>query len=222
MKLISIALFLSTFLLIAKDSKKLKYIAFGDSYTICTGTNSIEEQWPTILTKHLNQANIATELVANPSKNGYTTQNVIDKELPILNTTNIDFATLLIGVNDWVRGVDINTYHKNLNFIIDHIQKHLTNKKQLILITIPDFGVTPQGAMYSNGRNISEGINAFNDIIKSEAKKRELMCVDIFPLTQLMKINAELIAVDGLHPSAKEYALWEPLILSKAKKLLKK
>lgn len=222
MKLISIALFLSTFLFMSKDSKKLKYIAFGDSYTICTGTNSVEEQWPTVLTKHLNQANITTELVANPSKNGYTTQNVIDKELPVLNTTEVDFATLLIGVNDWVRGVDINTYHKNLNFIIDHIQKHLTNKKQLILITIPDFGVTPQGAMFSKGRDISEGIGSFNDIIKSEAKKRELICVDIFPLTQLMKTNAELIALDGLHPSAKEYALWETLILNKAKELSKK
>ncbi|MCY7362718.1 MAG: hypothetical protein LH629_11735, partial [Ignavibacteria bacterium] len=45
-----------------EPKKIIKYIAFGDSYTICTGTNSDAEHWPYILTKHLNEAGIATEL----------------------------------------------------------------------------------------------------------------------------------------------------------------
>ncbi len=207
---------------IQKEKPPFKYIAFGDSYTICTGTSNSNEHWPTILAKYLTEAGLKTDLTANPSRNGYSTQNLIDNELPLLSKNNIDFATLLIGVNDWVRQVDIDTYHKNLNFIIDEIQKKLTNKSHLILITIPDFGITPQGALYGNGRDISKGITEFNNIIKSEAKKRGLVCVDIFTISQQMKNNKELLASDGLHPSAKEYAIWETIILPEAKKLLAK
>ena len=200
--------------------KALKYIAFGDSYTICTGTTNESEHWPNILAKHLSEAGIQTELTFNPSRNGYSTQNMITNELPLLKTNAIDFATLLIGVNDWVRQVEIETYHKNLNYSIDEIQKKLTNKKHLILITIPDFGVTPQGAGYGSGRDISKGISEFNNIIKSEAKKRGLTCIDIFAISQLMKGNKDLVAADGLHPSAKEYAIWESHILPEVKKTL--
>lgn len=206
--------------LMQKDKLPLKYMAFGDSYTICTGTANVDEHWPNILAKHLTIAGIKTELSSNPSRNGFTTQNVIDHELPLLQNQTIDFATLLIGVNDWVRQVDATTYHKNLNYIIDEIQKKLSNKKHLMLITIPDFGMTPQGKLYSSGRDISKGISEFNDIIKAEAKKRGLVCVDIFPLSKNMADHRELIAADGLHPSATEYALWEKMIYQEAEKLL--
>jgi acyl-CoA thioesterase-1 len=202
------------------DKKALRYIALGDSYTICTGTTNTAEQWPNILADHLTKAGIPTDVVSNPSRNGFSTQNLIDQELPLLKTGNYDFATLLIGVNDWVRDVDANTYHKNLIYIIDEVQKALPDKSKLILITIPDFGVTPQGALYGGGRDISKGMTEFNDIMKAEAKKRNLICVDIFPLSKGMLNHKDLVAEDGLHPSAKEYALWEALILQEAKKLL--
>ena len=80
----------------------VKYVALGDSYTIGTGANT-NEAWPVLLTKHLNDVGIKTELVANPSKNGFSTQNVIDMELPVFDKSGATFVTLLIGVNDWVR-----------------------------------------------------------------------------------------------------------------------
>lgn len=202
------------------DKKALRYIALGDSYTICTGTNTTAEQWPEILAGHLRNAGIPVELVSNPSRNGFSTQNLIDNELPLLKNGSYDFATLLIGVNDWVRDVDTKTYQKNLSYIVDEIQKTLPHKSKLILITIPDFGVTPKGALYSRGRDISKGITEFNDIIKAEAKKRGLVCVDIFPLSKGMLHHQDLVAADGLHPSAKEYALWEALIFPEAKKIV--
>lgn len=212
---------LHTQIINAQLSKSLRYIAFGDSYTICTGTKNTSEQWPTLLTKHLNESKISTKLISNPSRNGFSTQDVIDKELPLIKNDSLDFATLLIGVNDWVRGIDIKQFQKNLVLIINTIQKKLTKKDNLVLITIPDFGVTPQGSLYGSGRDIASGIEEFNTIIKTEAKKRGLICVDIFATTQLMKNNPDLIAEDGLHPSAKEYALWEQLIFKEVKELLK-
>jgi acyl-CoA thioesterase I len=205
----------------SQNKETIRYFALGDSYTIGTGAK-INENWPTLLTKHLNGAGIKTELIGNPSRNGFSTQNLIDYELPEFDKSNANFVTLLIGVNDWVRGIDSKTFHKNLSFIIDHVLSKLSDKKNLILVTIPDFGVTPEGKNYGNGRNISNGIGEFNDIIREVAKKHNLGCVDIFEISKQMKDDPELVANDGLHPSAKEYAVWEKLIFPEAKKLLEK
>ncbi len=200
------------------DNKMIRYVALGDSYTICEGA-TWDESWPVILTERLSNAGINIHLVANPSRTGWTTQDLIDKELSVFDSSSPVFSTLLIGVNDWVQGVSAEVFHKNLNFIINHVQKKVGDK--LLLITIPDFSITPEGPKYSKGRDIAKGLQEFNQIIKEEAKKRNLECVDIFPISLEMKGKAELVAADGLHPSAKEYALWEKLIYPKVLALLK-
>jgi acyl-CoA thioesterase I len=199
----------------------VKYVALGDSYTIGTGADP-SQAWPNLLTKHLNEAGIKTELVANPSRNGFSTQNLIDNELPVFDKSGATFVTLLIGVNDWVREVNASTYTKNLIYILDHLQKKLPNKNNILLVTIPDFGVTPQGSYYANDRDVAKGLTEFNNIMKAEAQKRGLQVADIFEITKNMKDNPELVAPDGLHPSGKEYAIWESIIFPVAKSILEK
>lgn len=211
----------SAFSVYNKQNTSVKYVALGDSYTIGTGANA-NEAWPVLLTKHLNDAGIPTELVSNPAKNGFSTQNLIDMELPVFDKSNATFVTLLIGVNDWVREVSATTYAKNLSFILDHVQKNLPNKNNILLVTIPDFGVTPQGAYFANDRDVSKGITEFNNIIKAEAKKRGLLAADIFEISKQMKDNSELTSKDGLHPTGKGYASWESVIFPEAKKVLGK
>ncbi|MEI8137595.1 MAG: SGNH/GDSL hydrolase family protein [Bacteroidota bacterium] len=198
----------------------INYLPLGDSYTICNGANQ-NESWPFLLTNHLIENKISCKLLDNPARNGFSTQDLIDNELPLLKKLKPNFVTLLIGVNDWVRGVPKETFNKNLVIILNEIEKSIPEKKKMILITIPDFGVAPQGKNYGNGRDIGKGIAEFNAIIVFEAKKRNLPIVDIFELSKNMKDNASLIAADGLHPSAKEYALWEKLILKEALVILK-
>ena len=213
-----IMVFLESFNL--QTSSQINYLPLGDSYTICTGANE-KESWPLILTKHLNDAGIKTNLLDNPARNGFSTQNLIDAELPLLKKLKPNFVTLLIGVNDWVREVPTATFKKNLIHIIEEVQKQLPKKSNFVLITIPDFGVTPQGMNYGGGRDISKGIAAFNIIIKEEAKKRDLTVVDIFEVSKKMKEDKTLVAADGLHPSAKEYAVWETMIFPDVVKILK-
>lgn len=199
----------------------LHYVALGDSYTICEGADP-KAAWPVILTQHLNEAGIKTELVANPSRTGWTTQQLIDHELPVLDKSQAGFVTLCIGVNDWVQGVSEKDFKTNLVYILDHVQQQLANKKNILVLTIPDFSVTPSGAVYTGGRDASAGINEFNNIIREEAKKRELKTVDLFEPSKKMKTDPSLVADDGLHPSAKAYALWEQLIFPVVKEILKK
>jgi lysophospholipase L1-like esterase len=200
---------------------EIRYIAIGDSYTIGEGAKK-EEAWPSVLTKHLREKGINIKLIANPSVTGWTTKQAIDRELPVFVESKPNFATLLIGVNDWVQGVDEKTFRQRFITLVDRMLELLPDKRRLLVVTIPDFGVTPTGGRYARGRNIAEGIASFNKIIVEEANKRGLGVVDIFPLSKKMAGDPSLVAADGLHPSGKEYAEWEKLILPAALALLAK
>ncbi len=193
------------------DSTSIRYVALGDSYTICEGANEAES-WPVNLSAHCISNQISVSLIANPSRTGWTSQQLIEMELPVFDRSDADVVTLLIGVNDWVQGVTAAMFHENLNFILDYLQSKLIKKGNILLITIPDFGVTANGKLYSGGRDISKGITEFNEVIKTEAAKRNLPIVDIFELSKNMGFDESLVAADGLHPSAKEYAAWEKII----------
>ncbi len=219
MRIILTISLLTTQFLIAQTP--VRYVALGDSYTICTGAEP-NQSWPYLLAEHLKKNKVDIQLIANPSHNGWTTGDLIEKELPVLDKSNATFVTLLIGVNDWVQGISAADFKSKLIRIVDHIQQQLPDKSKLLLITIPDFGVTPTGAQYSGGRDISVGISAFNNIIQEEAHKRQLTVVDLFEISKQMGKDSSLIAVDGLHPSAKEYAIWEALIYPTVEKLLRK
>ncbi len=200
--------------------KEERYISLGDSYTIGESI-SPSESYPVLLTNHLKSSGINITLIANPSISGFTTQNLIDHELPILTSLNPSFVTLLIGANDFFQGVDQNTFKNNLEIILDKVQEKLPKKNNIILITIPDFSVTPYGKSLGNTQKLSSGIADFNSIIKKEGEKSHLKVVDIYPLTQKMENDPSLVA-DDLHPSEKEYALWEKMIYKVAYELLAK
>jgi acyl-CoA thioesterase-1 len=221
------ALFCSVFLTVpaaaqdkvVKHEATIRYVAIGDSYSIGEGA-SPDESWPAVLTRHLREKGVRIDLIANPSRTGWTTQQAIDRELPIFNESKPNFATLQIGVNDWVQSVDAQTFRKRFNFLVDQMLGVLRDPKRLLVVTIPDFGVTPTGPRYARGRNISEGIASFNKIINEETARRGLHIVDVFELSKRMEKDKSLVAADGLHPSAKEYAEWEKLIFPVGLELL--
>lgn len=187
---------------------EIRYVPLGDSYTIGTSINPADN-FPAQLTRDLNAHGFKVRLVTNSAHNGWTTQDLIDNELPIFDRSGATFTTLLIGVNDFNQGVPKETFQKNLRTILNHI------KVPVVVLTIPDFTVTPTGKTFGDPAVNSAGIAAFNKIIKSEAAVQHLPVVDVFELSQD-------VASDGLHPSAKEYSLWEKLILPVALDVLKK
>ncbi len=200
------------------ETQLLRYVALGDSYTIGQGVLE-EERWPNMLVEDLRNEGIDIELIANPSQTGWTTKQVLDVEMDIFRESDPDFATLMIGVNDYFQGVSADVFQERFAQILDEIQIELENPQKIVIVSIPDYSVTPTGAGFSFG-DVSAGIAKFNTIIFEEAVQRELPVVDVFELSQEAADKPEWIADDGLHPSGQQYRAWLALIFPVVKDLL--
>src|SRR5258708_5282782 len=90
----------------------VRYLALGDSFTIGTGI-ARESAFPAALARRWAARGIACDLV-NPSVNGFTTDDLIREELPLLPHARPTVVTLLIGANDLVRGSSGERYRAQL------------------------------------------------------------------------------------------------------------
>ncbi|MBI2775906.1 MAG: SGNH/GDSL hydrolase family protein [Chloroflexi bacterium] len=189
----------------------LRYVALGDSYTIGTSVG-MDERWPNQLVAALGQESPALDLVANLGVNGYTSRDVIDAELPQLDAVRPEFATLLIGVNDVVQGVPEARYRENLARILDDLVGRL-GAERILVVTTPDYTVTPAGAEYGDPAARAASIRAFNAALTAIATARGIAVVDIHDLSLRAAADRSLVAGDGLHPSGAQYALWVERIL---------
>ncbi len=199
--------------------KEIRYVPIGDSYTIGEGVSS-SQSYPQLLTDHLRKEGYNVRLVINPAQSGWTTQDAIDNELSLFEKSKPDFATLLIGTNDFAQGIDDGRFRSQIIYLLDHMLSILPDRKSLVLITIPDYSVTVQGHELGDPAVISAGLSRFNTIIKEEGEKRGVPVVDIFELTQEMGNDPSLVVIDGLHPSAKEYGLWEKAMYPEVVKMV--
>lgn len=181
---------------------RLRYVALGDSYTIGTSV-TVAERWPDQLVGRLP----GLELVANLGVNGFTSRDVIEVELPRLPALRPDLVTLLIGVNDVVQGVPAATYGQNVARILDELVR-LVGPRRVLVVTTPDYTVTPSGADYGDPAGQAAGIRANNATIAEEAASRGIPVVDIHDLSLRAATDRTLVAIDGLHPSGAQYALW--------------
>lgn len=202
------------------ESKEIRYLPLGDSYTIGTGA-SAGHSWPEVLTQHLTDSGFSFKMIGNPARNGFSCEDLIAYELPVFFREKPDFVTICIGTNDWVQGYDSATFKQNLKFILDTVQATLAVKSNILMLTVPDFSLTKSGPLYANGRDISAGLQSFNAIIKAEAAARGLKCVDIFAISQEVKNDPWLISSDNLHPSDKGYAAWEKEIFPVVKQMIR-
>ena len=112
----------------------LRYVALGDSYTIGTSVDQVD-RWPDQLVARLAGGPTPVALVANLGVNGYTSRDVIVRELPRLADLRPGLATLLIGVNDVVQRVPEATYRANLEIIFEALLAILASDRVLVVTT---------------------------------------------------------------------------------------
>ncbi len=191
----------------------IRYVALGDSYTIGTSV-AASERWPDQLVRALAARAEAgehtltpVELVANLGVNGFTSRDVIDRELPRLAALQPDLVSLLVGVNDVVQGVPDGAYRQNLVLILDALVA-LVGPERVLAVTTPDYTVTPAGADYGDPAVQAAAIRRANASLTELATARGVTVVDIHDISLRAATDRSLGAIDGLHPSGAQYALW--------------
>jgi lysophospholipase L1-like esterase len=201
-------------------SPAVRYVALGDSYTIGTATRSPDERWPNQLVRRLAAAGFEVDLVANLGVNGFTSMDVIRSELPRLAELDPGLLTLLVGVNDVVQGVPIETYTANASTILDQ-SLGLVPPARIVTVSTPDYTVTPQGAAYGDPARQSAAIRQVNEILARLSEDRGIRHVDIHDLSLRAASDSGLVADDGLHPSGRQYELWVERIGPAVEQLLR-
>jgi lysophospholipase L1-like esterase len=196
----------------------MRYVALGDSYTIGTSVKA-DGRWPNQLAAALRTGARSLTLVANLGVDGYTSADVIRHGLPALDRLVPEFATLLIGVNDVVRGVPPDEYEANAAAILDALLARLAPTR-IVIVAIPDYTVTPAGRDYGDPQRQHDAIVTSNATMERLARTRGIAFVDIFDISLGAGDDRSLVSSDGLHPSAIQYARWVDRIRPVVEELL--
>jgi lysophospholipase L1-like esterase len=193
-----------------------KYLALGDSYTIGQSI-PLDMSFPYQLARVLGQAPANNpDIIATT---GWTTNNLINAiDQSAVRDKKYDIVTLLIGVNDQYQGISTTIYSNNFSKLLTTAIALANNKvNRVFVLSIPDYSVTPYAA-YANKDKIASEIDQFNVINKQITQAAGITYVNITDISRKAKEEPDLIASDGLHPSAKMYGLWmqrlEPLVRS--------
>jgi lysophospholipase L1-like esterase len=200
------------------EMKMIRYLALGDSYTI--GESVAEhERWPNQLAGLLRTNDISTE-VTLIARTGWTTDELWQGIQAREFNPPYDLVSLLIGVNNQYRGLDIDEYREEFIFLLNKAIEYAGgDAKRVIVLSIPDWGVTPF-AKSRDSKEIATEINLFNSVNREESEKAGVYYVDITPDSRKAVTDSALIAADGLHPSGKMYAEWAELAYPEVLKIL--
>ena len=200
-------------------SQQKKYLALGDSYTIGESVMT-EENFPNQLLESLTQTGIE---IAEPqliAVTGWTTTDLktaIAEENP---STDYDLVTLLIGVNNQYQQTPIQLYSLEFKELLQNaISFAGGDTKKVIVISIPDYGITPF-AKNGDAKKIAIELDNYNSIARVISEEMNVSFIDINTISRSIQFKEGLLAEDGLHPSAFQYSLWVKEILPFAKKIL--
>jgi len=197
------------------------YLALGDSYTIGQSVTE-RDRYPVQAAKLLNDSGFhfsAPEIIATT---GWTTadlQNAINTHR--FAYPDYDIVTLLIGVNNQYQGRPQSEYKDQFTRLLQEAII-LTGGKasHVIVLSIPDYSVTP----FANGRNdknmIATQIDSFNAINKEISENYNTGYLYITDETRKVATDLTLLASDGLHYSGKEYSIWAGELALQIEKIL--
>jgi len=197
----------------------MRYLALGDSYSIGEGVPEAG-RWPMQLAARLRRDGLALDDPTIIATTGWTTDELSAAMDAAVFTPPYELVSLLIGVNNQYRGRDGEDYRGEFRRMLERAITLAGGRAERVLVlSIPDWGVTPFAQ--ASGRDVSRiayELDVYNVIARDEVAARGARWVDI---TGISREHPGLLAEDGLHPSAAQYALWMEAALPSAHAMLK-
>ncbi len=185
-----------------------KILALGDSYTIgqsvCQSCKFPEQLKDSLLANLPDTYTFSLQVIA---QTGWTTSNLISAINTQNPTADFDLVTLLIGVNNQYQNKPFSLYQTEFpQLVTKAISFAKGNKSKVIVVSIPDYAFTPFGQGSSNAQNISTQIDEYNFFAKNYCETNNIAFINITDITRLGLQQTNLVADDGLHPSAIAYS----------------
>ncbi len=186
-----------------------RFLALGDSYTIGEGVPATG-RWPVQLAASLRAAGVA---IANPriiARTGWTTDDLAAALRRAAPEGRYHLVSLSIGVNDQYRALPVAGYRERLTALLEQAVSLAGGAPDRVLVlSIPDWSVTPFAGDDPRGRDrIAAELAAYNAALRDVGRSGGAVYVDVTPASREMDREPELVAADGLHPSAALYARW--------------
>ena len=197
-----------------KDRNHIVYLALGDSYTIGTGASHESRNFPSLLAVHVQETTRREVEVVNPAVNGFTTIDLLAKELGYITDLKPDLVSVLIGVNDLVQGRRAQQYRESLIEIYDAIVATQLPAGRVAAISIPNWSVVPAAREYGDPARVRSLTEQFNAVARQEAEARSFLWVDLTEVSTRATGSTGWIAADDLHPGDAQYAAWAEEIWS--------
>lgn len=194
--------------------KNYTYLALGDSYTIGEGVDE-NGRYPNQTVALLKEKGIDITLSQIIAKTGWTTDELAKGiEDAGVKGNKYDLVTLLIGVNNQYRGRDVENYKAEFKDLLqDAINFAKGNAGHVVVISIPDWGVTP----FATGRNadqekVARELNLYNQANRIIAEELGTHYIEITERYREIGALPEMVVDDKLHPSALVYQEWASLL----------
>lgn len=182
------------------------YLALGDSYTIGEAV-AAHERWPAVLVQRLRHGGMPIDEPQIVAVTGWTTDELAQGMDAAALLPPYGLVTLQIGVNNQYRGRPADDYREQFAGLLDRaIALAGGRAARVVVASIPDWGVTRFAREQGRDRaRVAAELDAYNALARAETERAGARFVDI---TGISREHPGLLADDGLHPSAGQYALW--------------
>ncbi len=186
----------------ARPASPVLYVALGDSTAAGIGAEQ-GGGYPDRLARRLVASGVPVRLV-NLAVPGATAEDVRRTQVPKLLADHPALVTIGIGLNDALLGRPLAEFARDLEVLADMVAHA---KAAVVFSELPD--VSRSSAAAGSPLALARRIAAYNATIRRVAERHGFVVGALEEVSRrAFRERPDLLARDGLHPSARGYELW--------------
>jgi lysophospholipase L1-like esterase len=188
----------------------LLYVALGDSTVSGAGATRPEHNFVSRLAARLGRE-YGQARAKNLGVPSATAVEVALRQVPEAIHLAPQLVTVTVGPNDVLDEVPIETFERNVQFILERLRQE--TRALIVVNLIPDFVRTPKFRVAPNATVMAGQIRRFNEVLARQAGAQGAVLVDLYgPSQAALPAHPHVVSADGYHPSDVGYELWAELM----------